>query len=226
MTCLEFRRAVGADPGTQAPELLAHAQECAACARYRDEIQRMDPLIHRALKVEVGPQPAPVRSEYRWLPQWAAAASVAAACLLGLLLWLSAPRETFAEQLVAHVEGEPQALVRTAEAVEAARLDEILARSGVRLKAGADKISYAMSCRFRGRDVPHLVVQSDQGPVTVLLLAQERSVKRRQVFREGGFQGIVMPAPRGAVAVLGQDAHVEQVAERFLQSVEYQPRSR
>lgn len=223
MKCLEFRRAVGADPSIQTPELVAHAQACAACARYRDELRRMDQLIYRALRVDVSAQPARAPVRRRWLPQWAAAASVIAAGALGLLLWPSAPRETFAEQLVAHVEGESQSLVRTDDAVEPGRLNEVLARSGVRLKPGAGTVSYAMSCWFRGHYVPHLVVQSDQGPVTVLLLTQEQDVKRREVFNEGGFQGVILPAPRGALAVLAQDAQVEQAAERLLQAVEYQP---
>ena len=90
-----------------------------------------------------------------------------------LLLWLSAPRASFAEQLVAHAEGEPQSLVRTAEPVAPGVLDDVLSRSGVRLKPGAGMISYAMSCWFRGQFVPHLVVQSERGPVTVLLLTRE-----------------------------------------------------
>jgi hypothetical protein len=106
---------------------------------------------------------------------------------------------------------------------ERKRLNEVLTRSGVHLKRGAGTVSDAVSCWFRGHYVPHLVVQRDQGPVTVLLLTQERGVKRRKVFNEGGFQGVVLPAPRGALAVLAQDAQVEQAVERFLQAVEYQP---
>lgn len=182
----------------------------------------MDQLIYRVFSIEVRAESERTRSLQRWLPRWAAAASVVAASLLGLLLWLSAPRETFAEQLVAHVEAEPHALVGSGDAVEPARLDQVLARSGVRLKRGVGTISFAMSCWFRGRYVPHLVVQGDHGPVTVLVLTEEPGVTRREAFREGRFRGVVLPAPRGAVAVLAQDAQAEQVAERFLQAVEYQ----
>jgi hypothetical protein len=56
MNCLEFRRAVGADPGTETPELLTHSAECAACARYREELLRMDQLTYRALNLEIDPQ--------------------------------------------------------------------------------------------------------------------------------------------------------------------------
>ncbi len=222
MNCMEFRRAVGADPCTRAPEVLLHAEQCAACIRYRDELLRMDQLIHRALKIEVPCFPARASVRPRWLPRWAAAASVLAAGALSLFIWLSAPREAFAAQLVAHVEGEAQSLVRTTDVVEPERLNDVLARSDVRLKSGAGPVSYAMSCWFRGHYVPHLVVQTDRGPVTVLLLTQEQGVTERQVLDEGGFHGVVLPAPRGALAVLGRDAHAEEVAERFLRAVEYE----
>jgi hypothetical protein len=222
MNCLEFRRTVGADPRTQAPDVLRHAQECAECARYRDELLRMDQLILRAIKVEVPALPARATVRQRWLPRWAAAASVVAAIALSLFIWLSTSREAFAEQLVAHVEGEAQSLVRTSDIVEPERLNDVLARSRVRLKSGAGAVSYAMSCWFRGHYVPHLVVQTNRGPVTVLLLTQEQGVKQREVFHEGGFHGIVLRAPRGAIAVLGRDAQAEEMAERFLRTVEYQ----
>ncbi|MGE3597131.1 MAG: DUF3379 family protein [Dehalococcoidia bacterium] len=223
MNCIEFRRVVGADPHAQAPEVPAHAEQCGACARYRDEFLRMDKLIYRALMVEVPSHPARASVRQRWIPRWAAAASVLAAVALSLFIWLSAPREAFAEQLVAHVEGEAQSLVRTTDVVGPERLNDVLARSGVRLKSGAGPVSYAMSCWFRGHYVPHLVVQTDGGPVTVLLLTQEEGVTAREVFDEGGFHGVVLPAPRGAIAVLGRDAQAELVAEQFLRAVEYGP---
>jgi hypothetical protein len=116
---------------------------------------------------------------------------------------------------------EPHALVRTDAAVNAAVLESVLARSGLRLRQGANRISYAMSCRFRGHSVPHLVVQSDEGPVTVLLLTEEVGVKRREVFDEGGFRGVVLPAPRGAVAVLARHGHADQIARDVLQAIDY-----
>lgn len=223
MNCLEYRRAVGSDPRVETPALLTHAVSCVACRSHRDEVRRMDQLIYRALSIEVRAPSERIPSSQRWLPRWAAAASVVAASLLGLLLWFSAPRDSFADYLVAHVEGEPHALVRTGDAVEPARLDDVLARSGVRLRHGVGTISFAMSCWFHGHYVPHLVVQGDHGPVTVLVLTEELGVTQRETFREGGFRGVVLPAPRGAVAVLAHDAQAEQVAERFLQAVEYQP---
>jgi hypothetical protein len=89
------------------------------------------------------------------------------------------------------------------------------------LKPGAAAISYASTCSFHNHKIAHLVVRADEGPFTVFLLTEEQLVRKRKVFDERGFHGVILPAPRGSIAVLGRDKHAEQVADRFLQSVEY-----
>lgn len=224
MNCLEFRRVVGAEPDIATPEVVAHAAQCLACARYRQELQQMDLLIHRALQVDtqVNAAVSPQRTVTRKRPvKWGLAASVLAAVLAGLLLWAAGSRETLAEQIVEHTQGEASAMVRTSQMVDPATVASILARSGVQMKPGAVAVSYARSCTFRGHQVPHLVVQTDAGPVTVLLLAQEKSIAKPKTFDEGGYQGVIIPAPRGVLAVLGHGAPVEEIAAKVLAAVEY-----
>jgi hypothetical protein len=220
MNCVEFQRAVGSEPRAHTAELARHAVECAVCSRYRAELQHMDQLIYRTLHVVGATNRVSAVPRSRSLPRLARAASVVLACALAVL-WLATPRATLAQQLVGHMGHEPHALVRTDAAVNAAVLESVLARSGLRLRQRADGISYAMSCRFRGHSVPHLVVQSDEGPVTVLLLTEEAGVKRREIFDEGGFRGVILPAPRGAVAVLARHAHADHIARDVLQAIDY-----
>jgi hypothetical protein len=50
--------------------------------------------------------------------------------------------------------------------------------------------------------VPHLVVQTDRGPVTILILVDE-SVRGSVRFDLQGYQGVLVPLPHhGTVAVL------------------------
>ena len=79
----------------------------------------------------------------------------------------------------------------------------VLKDAGVRLAPGVGIVSYASTCRFRGADVPHLVVQTDAGPVTVMILRHEhvRTVER---FDEDGYTGTLLPAGPGSVAVVGR----------------------
>jgi hypothetical protein len=221
MNCLEFRRIVGSQPHLDSTEVREHAAACESCTRYLLELRRMDQLIYRALTIDVD---APKRSRHVSARYWRLAASVVVAVVLGAFLWSALPRASLAEQLAAHAQGEASALVRTADRIEPSDLAAVFKRSGVRLRPDEIAVSYAMSCWFRGHFVPHLVVQTDRGPVTVLVLPHERTVVGTQLqhFEDGGFKGVIVPAPQGVLAVLGRDAPVEEAAAQVLLALDYE----
>jgi Protein of unknown function (DUF3379) len=216
MNCQEARLQIGADPGSDDPQIAAHIAQCAECARYRQELRDMDRIVSAALRVDFPAARPTARISPR--PLWAIAASLLVV-LVGALAWLLNPRDTFAAQVIDHVNGEAFSLVRTAQPADAAELEEVLARAGIRLKPDQMLVSYAVRCEFRGHVVPHLVVQTEHGPVTVLVLANE-TVKSKRID-EDGFEGVVVPAPRGSLVVLGQDGDVQPVAATVLNALDY-----
>lgn len=222
MNCLEFRRAVGAEPHSTAPEIAQHAAQCSACARHLREMQQMDALIHRAFAIDANSVARPDASPGRAL-RFGLAASVMLAIALAVF-WIAYPRDTLAEEVVQHALHEPGSLQSTTDRITEAELIDVLARSGLRLRRGFEgRVSYAMNCPFRGREVPHFVVQTSQGAATVMLLTEEKAVWKPQHFEEEGLRGVVMPAPRGVLAVLGQNVPVDQVAQEVLAAIEYAP---
>jgi hypothetical protein len=145
--------------------------------------------------------PAPVAKHQR--PRlFAFAASVAAALVIGTTLWLSRPTTSLAGEIVAHVEGEPNSWHET-DLVPAEKLDAVLRKSGVKLGTGMEPVVYASSCWFRGHFVPHVVVTTKHGPVTVMILLHEQ-VTVAQQFNEDGYSGLLVPASTGSVAVLSR----------------------
>jgi Protein of unknown function (DUF3379). len=216
MNCQEARLQIGADPGSDDPQIAAHIAQCAECSRYRQELRDMDRIVSAALRVDFPAVRPTARISPR--PLWAIAASLLVV-LVGALAWLLNPRDTFAAQVIDHVNGEAFSLVRTAQPADAAELEEVLARAGIRLKPDQMLVSYAVRCKFRGHVVPHLVVQTEHGPVTVLVLANE-TVKSKRID-EDGFEGVVVPAPRGSLVVLGQDGDVQPVAATVLNALDY-----
>jgi hypothetical protein len=133
---------------------------------------------------------------------FAFAASVAAALVVGGVLWLSRPPESLAAEIVTHVEGEPNSWQKT-EPLSAEKLDALLHKTGVNLGPGMLPVVYASSCWFRGHYVPHVVVTTKDGPVTVMILQHEK-VNAAQQFNEDGFSGLLVPAHTGSVAVLSR----------------------
>jgi hypothetical protein len=222
--CLEFRRRVGAEPFAADPEVAAHRRDCAACARHQDELQAMDGLIRRALEVDPmaaksgAATPAPVRAPRRRI--FAIAAGLAAGIAVALFVFVGGPRAAIAREVVEHIQHEPGSMDHTTP-VAAAELDDVLGPAGLSLKPGAGDVTYAMRCPFDGQVVPHLVVRTPDGPVTVLVLAH-REVGKPVRFDLEGYSGVVLPAPRGSIAVVGRRVtDLDAVAARVFDAVDW-----
>jgi hypothetical protein len=248
MDCAQYRRSMLADPHDPDPGLREHREICHDCTLYSERLLRFESRLERALRVgpaadatslsDAAPSsdnvvPLRARSSRTALRSaayrnrmLAMAASVLMALVVGGGLWLSAPGASLAADVLTHMRGEPEAWRRTDVPVPEPKLDNVLRDSHLRLAAsgGAGMVSYASSCEFRGHHVPHLVLQTDAGPVTVMVLVHEHSPKPVQ-FDEQGYRGVVVPVPgHGSLAVLTRGSAtdmetIEHIAHRVLDSI-------
>jgi hypothetical protein len=161
---------------------------------------------------------ASVGSRNRW---YALAASIAGGVAVGALLWAGGSRDALARDAVAHMQHESASMVTSNIPADRESVRAILARDGVRLRSDMGRVSYVMSCPFRGHEVPHLVVQTSAGPVTVLVLRDEK-VSRAKTFREQGYSGTLEPSGPGSIAVIGgSDEQVKEAAARIEAALEW-----
>lgn len=236
MNCLDFRRAVGAEPDLDGTALAGHRATCPACARYQRELQDMNRLLGRAMRVDLqrgadeaatgperGPSPSlaavPGRSPaspYR--RGWAMAASLVAGVLVAATLWVTWPAPSLASEVFDHAAHEPRSWMTTGAVADHA-VAEVLDSSGATLRPGAGTVTFAKRCFFDRHWVPHLVVQTASGPVTVFLLGH-REVAGETRLEGDGYQAVVLPAPHGSIAVVGRDIpDLDAVARQVFDSV-------
>jgi hypothetical protein len=240
VNCDKVRESLAAEPAARGPGVAAHLAACPQCTRYAAELATFEVKLRRALEIPVparappavGGAPVvelaarrPAARRPRRLPGWfALAASAVVAAVLVAAITTIYPRQALASALVGHMGHEPQAWAVTHVKVPDAALTYVLNRSGVRLEPGVPEISYAQSCWFRGRFVPHLAVQTAAGPMIVMVLRHER-VARDTPIDEGGYRGVIVPAGRGALAVLSRGAAdpaaVDAVAARVAAAVRF-----
>jgi Protein of unknown function (DUF3379) len=238
----QYRQAMDADPHNPDAELRAHRDVCQECNLYTERLLRFELRLERALRVNVAAGadltvhadlpvtaglPAGARRERPW--RWMAlAASVLLGAVAAAGIWLVLPGRSLAADVVAHMAEEPGAWRRTDVSVPAPELNAVLRESNIRLAASAGPVSYANSCFFRGHDVPHLVVQTESGPVTVMVLVHE-SVSRPTQFDELGFRGTIVPIPgHGSIAVLMRGPSVDaaelaQIVARVRDGITWMP---
>ena len=232
MNHAHYRSALLSDPNDPNPELRAHRENCAECQAFTEKLRSFESRLGRALRIEASVSQAAsadvvsLASRRRPAvgPRWMAlAASVLFGAVVVGAIWVAVPSRSLAAAVVAHMAGEPDAWLTEAP-VPSPDLNAVLQNAKVKLMSQAGTVSYASSCPFRGYVVPHLVVQSESGPVTVMVLVHETKAKAKQ-FDEQGYRGMIVPVQgHGALAVLMKYPHtdaatVERIAAQVRESI-------
>ena len=233
MNCEQYRQAVAADPSFDGG--VDHLSGCAQCQSFRDEMQMLDADIARALEVRVPPLSLPelpgIEAESNVVtldsrrsltkPAWfALAASVMLAAVLGIRMFaVDVDQLSLADEVLAHLDHEPYALVVSSTPVSDSRLERVVPANVARMDHSAGLITYAQSCVINGKTVPHLVIQGERGPVTILLMPDEE-VAAAQTLDGDNIHGVILPVGTGSVAIIGaREESLERIEKSVLSSV-------
>jgi hypothetical protein len=239
MNCEQYREAIAADPSESFDGGALHAAECSSCTAYKSEIRALDVRISAALQIDVPeltmPELPSMASEEKvvdiasrrplaWsTPAWIGlAASVVLATVIGVrFINTTEDYGTLAEQVVAHLDFEPNSLTVTDVAVSDERLFSVVRPAIATLDRGLGLISYAMSCKINGREVPHLVVQGERGPVTILLMPHEMIDMPIRLDGQS-IEGIILPLGEGSIAIIGERGEsIDQLRTKVTENVKW-----
>jgi hypothetical protein len=232
MNCEQYRQAIAADPSFDGGA--GHLSECAACQDYRTEMQALDHRIGRALALDVPELVLPelpdietdnvvsLERKRRFSPPtWLAlAATVAVAAVLGVrLIGGGVEYESLADEVLAHLDHEPKALIVTDVPVSDKRLNDVVTADIAEMDHSAGLITYARTCVINGHDVPHLVVQGEYGPVTILLMPEEMLDAAVELSGDN-VRGVMLPVGDGSIAIVGpREERLEDIRQNVLKSV-------
>ena len=104
-------------------------------------------------------------------------------------------------------------------AVSDARLTSVVTADIARLDHSAGLITYAQSCVIGGHSVPHLVIQGEHGPVTILLMPDEM-VSAPQTITGESVNGVILPVGDGSIAIFGErEESLDRIEKKVLDSV-------
>jgi anti-sigma factor RsiW len=212
----EARLLIGAAPGEIARPLAEHLAQCPECSLFQQQMQRMEHDLNRLFATPLGQTAQvrvislPIRTTVSRKPVTqgfpailALAASLIISVGLGILFWSLRPAASLAAGVVDHVTHEPGSW-SAVEPMTADATAAVLQNADVVVDPADREVTYARSCLFNGHFVPHLVVRTAAGPITVLVLNDEH-IAARQQFRQNGYSGVLVPAPGGGtLAVIAQ----------------------
>lgn len=221
MNCIGLRRALSIQPGSEDPEVLAHRRVCADCEAFARRQAVFERTLEDAVRIPVpeglasrvlvahGVGLEGVRRVRRRRFRLAFAASIA----FGLLVsWLVSEPEPLDRAVVAHIDHERSHLADRRN-LSPEQVNQVLAPLGIAVEAGVGPVHYAGTCPIRRRLGAHLVLEGEKGPVTVLFMPDEPVVGRLPIG-DAGLQGIIAPAGRGSIAIVGQPGEALDGIER------------
>ncbi len=215
MNCLEFRRQGRIDPDCQARDYLNHRQACPACAADAARLADLEKQLRQAVQVPVPDGLAanillrqsmrnvtPLRS--RRPVYLALAASVLLAVTVTLGLWRQSTDMPMDREIIAYVDTHVHPVASaTAQTVSMPQLNGMLREFGIRSAEVPGKVTMAERCIIRKRPGVHLVLQGEMGPVDVLLMPDEK-VDKKMMLDSKDKHGMVVPCPRGSMAIVGR----------------------
>jgi hypothetical protein len=232
MNCTDYKNALTAEPGFH--DESGHAESCADCQAYRVEILALDEKLVAAMEFSVPELHMPdlpdietenvvSLSSRRATPRpvwYAMAATVLLAAFVGIrMLGLGVTYGTLEEQVLAHVDHDPSALLPSGTPVSVRQLSRAVPENVATMNHDTGLITYAESCSINGRTVPHLVIQGARGPITILLMPEE-PLAEATTLDGVNIKGIILPVGNGSIAIIGdREEQLDQVKENVLDSV-------
>ncbi len=127
--------------------------------------------------------------------------------------------DSLAEEVLAHLDHEPAALRVTDVAVSDERLARIVPASLADFERSDALVTYAQSCIIHGKTVPHLVIQGKHGPVTILLMPEEKIAEATPLDGDN-VRGLILPVGDGSIAIIGdREEELEPIRKDIVDSV-------
>ncbi len=232
MNCEEYRQEIAAQPSFDGGA--GHLSECVECQAFRKEILALNDRISQALALDVPALTLPelpaiddsnvvsLRAPRVTAGWFAVAATVLLAALVGVRMFdVGVTYDSLADEVLAHLDHEPYALRPSTTPVSDARLTRIVPAGVAELDHSAGLITYAQSCKINGKTVPHLVVQGERGPITILLMPEE-TIGAAISLDGDNTHGVILPVGDGSVAIIGaREEPLERVEKSVLDSVRW-----
>ena len=120
------------------------------------------------------------------------------------------------EAVLTHINDELDHLLEKRDITDET-LDRLIATFGGEFGQSIGQVTYAGLCNMRKGPGMHMVLQSAHGPVSVLIMPDEK-IGQRQVIGDGRFNGVILPVDGGSMAVVGENVDAITTIEMLMQN--------
>jgi len=219
---LEFRKSATIDHDNHDPEFLKKKYQTQHNTRFADEQQAFNQVLLNTLTIttpdnlseriilnqQLSEHKLQRRKKHQ--KQWrnwlvgSVAASLIIAFSIQLLIPATVDSEQLAQQVISHVHEDTHALNVRMD-VPKSSIDTMLASYGGKLNGPIGKVSFLGHCIVGGHTGIHMVLNTSQGLVTVILLPTQ-AIDQSSLLADHQFNGIVYPSQKGSIAIIAEHA--------------------
>ncbi|MCW8929794.1 MAG: DUF3379 domain-containing protein [Gammaproteobacteria bacterium] len=238
MDDLEFRKNAVIEPGNQDPEFLKKAKQTPNNHRFVEKQQAFNKTLQSTLEISTPENLADriilaqqltqhkLHQTQKRQKQWRnwLGGSIAASLIIALSLQMILPTTfnstALAQEVVNHVKNDTHALDVQMN-VPKTRIDSMLASYGGRLNGPIGKVSFLGHCIIGEHTGIHMVINTSEGVVTVLLLPTQK-VDKVSLLKESQLSGILYPSLKGSIAIISEQAEaIEETRQHIDQNLNW-----
>jgi hypothetical protein len=231
MTCLDIRRKLLTAPRERARDASGHIAACRDCGRLAARLDELDARLAEAFLVPV-PDALAERVLLRRRPKPARRLAIAAAALLGVALsalapqlWEEAsglssppvaavgPTHPAVKAIELVVEQQP-VLVDAPQGKDLVAMEQDLQRLGLKLDPDAARVDYAGKCYMPETECEHLVLDTAEGRVSVVLVP-DYPVGERALVMDRRMTALMNPARSGGYIVVAASPQAAKRAAKL-----------
>ncbi|MBN2865138.1 MAG: DUF3379 family protein [Thiotrichales bacterium] len=129
--------------------------------------------------------------------------------------------EAMVAHILEHVEHDPDLMKPQDLALSDKELTKLFAKVGATMQQPIDSMSYAGECDVEGQRGLHIVMQSESGPVTIIVMPGHQ-IEAMVAFNKSGYTGELVPVKGGLVAIVGNSSEQLALAQsRFFKAVKF-----
>lgn len=230
---LEFRRRIYADPNCKDENVKHAANEDPARLDFWNELKNLDSKMQQASQVKVPDDFAHKlilrqsmdshrKSKQRNRIHLALAASIAFVFGVSFTMLQQQSQISLSEHALAHVYHEGAYALEAKEDISLQQLNAKLARFGGELSENVGQIFYANFCDFENIQSLHLVMQGEQGRVSVFVVPHSEEYSPDGSFGDGMLKGDSVYFSRASVMIVGEQSQdIEQIKGKLKEKLQF-----
>lgn len=230
---LEFRRTMYADPNCSDEALLSAIADDPNKQEFRKELQQLDQKLKSASQVEV---PSDLvhklimrqtmlthkTQKTRNRVQLALAASIAFVMGISFTLWQQSNFLDLSKQAIAHVYQEGNYALGSQENFTLEQVNAKLASFGGTLTEDIGRVYYANFCDFENVRSLHMVVQGENGRMTVFVIPHNDSHNAESFATGQGYKSQAINLNRASIVVVGEEgANIQKMEEQLKRKIHF-----